>query len=308
MGKRVLIVGELCVDMIVSGLEGLPKLGQEMVAADLQTVMGSSSAICAAGLARLGAQVDFLGKAGNDYYGDFVASELQRLGVSTSHVIRDPAVRTGVTISLTYPHNRALVTYLGSIAALRLSDIETSILEGYDHMHAGSYFLQKGLQPGLQDLFDTARRAGLTTSLDTGWDPDEEWGGEELLDLLAQVDVFLPNEVEACGITRADNVQQALHQLGQRGNLVVIKLGAEGAMALHDGKIVRSPGFEVHVVDTTGAGDSFDAGFLFANLVQGQQVKDALRFANACGALSTTGYGGTAAQPTLQQVLGLLRA
>jgi sugar/nucleoside kinase (ribokinase family) len=306
MGKRVLVIGELNVDMVVSGLDTLPKLAQEITAADLQVVLGSSSAICAAGLARLGAEVDFLGKVGDDYFGDLVTRELRELGVGTRHVVRDPAVRTGVTISLTYAQDRALVTYLGSIAALRLTDIQTSILEDYDHMHVGSYFLQKGLQPEIQDLFELAHRTGLTTSLDTGWDPEERWGGDELLELLALVDIFFPNEVEACAITGTDNAELALRELGQRTVLAVVKMGAEGAMALHHGEIVHSPGFRVDVADTTGAGDSFDAGFVFAHIVQGQPLEDALRFANACGALSATGYGGTAAQPTLQQVQEML--
>jgi sugar/nucleoside kinase (ribokinase family) len=307
MGKRMLVVGELNVDMIVSGLDAFPRLAQEIIAADLQTVLGSSSAICAAGLARLGAEVDLLGKVGEDYFGDLITEELRELGVGTRHVVRDPAVRTGITISLTYAQDRALVTYPGSIAALRLTDIQTSILKEYDHMHVGSYFLQKGLQPGLQDLFELAHRSGLTTSLDTGWDPEERWGGDKLLDLLALVDIFFPNEEEARAITGASDAKLALRELGQRTRLVVVKQGAGGAMALHDGEIVRSPGFKVNVADTTGAGDSFDAGFLFARIVQGQLLEDALRFANACGALSATGYGGTSAQPTLPQVLEMLR-
>lgn len=306
MGKRVLVAGELNVDMIVSGLDTLPKLAQEIIATDLRIVLGSSSAICAAGLARLGAEVDFVGKVGDDYFGDFVTEELRRLGVGIRHVVRDPAVCTGVTISLAYAQDRALVTYLGSIAALQITDIPASILKEYNHLHVGSYFLQRELQPGLQDLFDMAHRTGLTTSLDTGWDPEERWGGDRLLEVLALVDVFFPNEEEACAITSANNAELALRELGQRAPLVVVKQGAGGAMALHAGEIVRSPSFVVDVADTTGAGDSFDAGFLFAHIVQGQRLEDALRFANACGALSTTGYGGTAAQPTLQQVLEML--
>lgn len=129
-----------------------------------------------------------------------------------------------------------------------------------------------------------------------------------MLELLELVDIFLPNEVEACAITGVDDADLALHELSQRATLVVVKQGAEGAMLLRDSEIVRSPGFKVKVADTTGAGDSFDAGFFFAQIVQGQPLENALRFANACGALSATGYGGTAAQPTLQQVLEMLSA
>ena len=308
MDKRILVVGELNVDMIVSGLDTFPVLGQEVVAGDLHTVLGSSSAICAAGLARLGAGVDFVGKVGIDYYGKFIAEELQRLGVGTKHIIHDDVVRTGITISLTYPEDRALVTYLGCIAHLQLADIKTSILTEYCHLHVGSYFLQTGLQSGLPDLFVVARRAGLTVSLDTGWDPSQRWGNGELLALLEKIDLFFPNEREACAIAHVDDAKQAMHELGKRAGLVAVKRGSEGAMAIKGGQIVHSPGFRINVVDATGAGDSFDAGFIFAYILQRQSLAEALHFANACGALCATGYGGTAAQPTLPQVQGMLKS
>lgn len=308
MNRRNLVIGELNVDLIVSGLDTLPVLGQEIVAETLRTVLGSSSAICAAGLARLGATVDLMGKVGADYYGQLVTDELQRLGVGTKHIIRDDVVPTGVTISLTYPEDRAMVTYLGCIALLRLEDIDTTILTEYGHLHVGSYFLQKGLQSGLTDLFRFARRAGLTVSLDTGWDPNQQWGDGSLLALLENVDLFLPNETEACAIARVNDVKQAMRELGKRARLVAVKQGSEGAMAIHDGQIVHSPGFRINAVDATGAGDSFDAGFIFAYIIERQPLAEALRFANACGALCATDYGGTAAQPTLRRVQDMLKS
>jgi len=308
VNRRVLVVGELNVDLIVSGLGRLPVLGQEIVAERLCTVLGSSSAICAAGLARLGAAVDLLGKVGVDTYGRLVTDELQRLGVGTQRIICDDVVPTGVTISLTYPEDRAMITYLGCIAQLRLEDIDTAILTEYGHLHVGSYFLQKGLQSGLPELFRSAHRAGLTVSLDTGWDPDQRWGEGRLPALLESVDLFLPNETEARAIVGVDDVEQAIRELGKRARVVAVKQGAEGAMAIHGGQIVRSPGFRIHAVDATGAGDSFDAGFILAHIVERRPVAQALRFANACGALCATGYGGTAAQPTLRRVQEMLKS
>ena len=307
MPKKTLVVGELNVDLIVSGLEGFPALGQEILARGLQVVLGSSSAICAAGLARLGARVDFLGRVGVDDYGTFVVGELDRLGVGTGQVIRDPVVRTGVTISLTYPQDRALITYPGCIPRLTVEDIDFSILHRYRHLHVGSYFLQTGLQPGLPVLFRRARQVGLTVSLDVGYDPKERWGGEDLLTLLEQVDVFLPNEEEAQAIAGVRDTEAALRELAKRARLVVVKCGASGAISLQEGRVVRSPAFRVEVVDTTGAGDSFNAGFIYAYVLRRMPLEDSLRFANACGALSATGIGGTAAQPTLEEVTALLR-
>ncbi len=305
--KKILVVGELNVDLVVSGLSAQPALGQEILADQLTVVMGSSSAIYAVGLARLGAPVDFVGKVGADHYGDFMTDQLRERGVGVQHIIRDDTIHTGMTISLTYPHDRALITHLGSISALRLQEINTAILPRYHHLHVSSYFLQKELQAGLPQLFHQARDAGLTTSLDTGWDPDEQWGGERLLALLNQVDLFMPNQTEACAIARADDAKQALRQLAKRARQVVIKLGAAGAITLHDGQIIHSPAFPVNVVDTTGAGDSFNAGLTFARVVQELALPEALRFANACGAHSTTALGGTAAQPTLEDLTGLWR-
>lgn len=306
MSKKILVIGELNVDLIVSGMPAFPLLGKEILADDLHIVMGSSSAICAAGMARLGAEVDFLGKVGPDYYGDLVTGQLRSLGVDTARVIRDSATRTGMTISLTYPGDRAMVTYPGCISQLRLEEINTAILQRYNHLHVGSYFLQRALQPGLPELFRQAHDAGLTTSLDTGHDPDEQWGGDGLRALLGLVDIFLPNDEEARAIANADDTGAALRELAKLARLVAVKCGSSGAMALHEGQILHSPAFQVEAVDTTGAGDSFNAGFIYARVIQGLPVEEALRFANGCGALSATGFGGTAAQPTLERVRAFL--
>jgi sugar/nucleoside kinase (ribokinase family) len=307
MDKKILVIGELNVDLIVSGMRAFPALGQEILADGLYVVMGSSSAICAAGLARLGVKVDFLGKVGVDYYGGFVIDQLRLLGVGVDRVIRDSVIRTGLTISLTYPEDRALVTYLGCIPDLRVEEINTSILPRYDHLHVGSYFLQRGLQAGLPELLRHARRNRLTISLDTGHDPDGKWGDGNLLALLDLVDIFLPNQEEACAVARADDPEAALRKLTQHARLVVVKQGPSGAMSLQDGQIVRAPGFRVETVDTTGAGDSFDAGFIYARAIRDLPLEEALRFANACGAVSTTGYGGTTAQPTFEKAQAFVR-
>ena len=306
MNKKILVVGELNADVIVNGLPSLPMLGQEILADGLHVVMGGSSAICAAGLARLGAKVDFLGKVGLDYYGDFAAGQLQQLNVGLEHLIRKENAHTGVTISLTYPRDRAMITYMGCIPHLRLADIETSILPGYTHLHVGSYFLQQELQAGLPELFRQARQAGLTISLDTGHDPDEEWGRSALQELLADVDIFLPNADEACAIAGVGDAETALQKLSNQTKLVVVKCGSSGAMSLDNGQILHGPSFQVKMVDTTGAGDSFDAGFIYAYAICDMPLRKALYFANACGALSTTGFGGTAAQPGREQVEYLL--
>jgi len=306
MAKRFLVVGELNADMIVSGLSDLPTVGREVIADDVRIVLGGSSGICAAGLARLGATVDFAGKVGTGYFGDLLVKRFEDLGVGVDHVIRDRQASTGLTVSLSLPHDRALVTYLGCIPDLRLEDIDLNTLKRYCHLHVGSYFLQTELRPGLAKLFREARRNGLTISLDPGHDPSEEWGGSDLLELLERVDLFLPNEEEACAIAGASDAEEALCGLARRARVVVVKCGSEGAITLEDDRVIRVPGFRLRTVDTTGAGDSFDAGLIFAHLGLGEPLRDAMCFANACGALSTTGHGGTAAQATAQEARSFL--
>ncbi len=307
MTKKILVVGELNVDLIVSGLSGFPTLGHEIVSRRFSRALGSSSAICAAGLARLGAPVAFLGKIGADDDGEFVTNQLRRLHVATDYVIRRRRLNTGVTISLAFPDDRALITYPGCVSALKLEDIDLSILSRYQHLHVGSYFLQKELQPGLPSLFAEARHRGLTISLDPGSDPEEQWEGADFLSVLDQVDIFLPNEREARAIAGVEGTEAGLRQLAKHGGEVIVKCGAAGAKTLDNGRVLHSPGFHVEAIDPTGAGDSFDAGFIYARVIQGMPLGQALGFANACGAMATTGLGGTAAQPTERDVARFLQ-
>jgi len=304
--KRILVIGELNVDLIFSGLPSLPILGQELLCDDFHTALGGSSAICASWLAALGAAVDFWGKVGRDAYGEFVVSELERQGIGTYRIIHDPDIRTGVTVSLTYPHDRALFTYLGSIAALRLDDLDINLLPCYDHLHSASVFLQQGLRPRLSALYQAAKQTGLTTSLDSGCDPERCWG-RDIFDVLPHVDFFLPNAVEALHFTGASTVEEAAVELSRYVGTVVVKLGRDGALARSGEQVWPVPGFEVEVVDTTGAGDAFNAGFLYAHIVEGRSMSDALRFANACGAIAVTTIGGATSLPSAAEVDAFIR-
>src|SRR4051812_48595147 len=174
--------------------------------------MGSSSAICAMGLARLGDSVTFAGAVGCDAYGSFCAETLRRAGIDISNVAQRTGLKTGITVSITSSKDRALVTFLGAIAALRAEDLPDRIFSGHEHFHVSSYYLQEALRPQLKGRFAAARRRGLTTSLDTGYDPSETWGSQ-LLDTLTEVDVFLPNEVEIQKITGCRDVEEGVRRL-----------------------------------------------------------------------------------------------
>lgn len=297
---RVLVAGELNADLVMTGLPNLPILGRELVGTGFRMTLGSSSAITAVRLATLGLPVDFMGWVGDDEMGRYVTQQLVVFGVGTQPIRTITGAATGVTLVLTYPRDRAMLTYPGVMAEFDGQEINHDLLSGYAHLHVGSFFLQSALQAHLPAIFQVAHAAGLTTSLDCGWDPTEQWqANPHLQPTLAVTDWFFPNESEATALTAG--TWQPLKLAEQVGGTVVIKRGAEGAMAIYppNHEIVNRPTLAVEVVDTTGAGDAFNAGYLYATLT-GQA--DPLAFAIACGAQAVTQVGGTTNAPTAEEL------
>jgi sugar/nucleoside kinase (ribokinase family) len=303
--KRVLVIGEINVDLLLQGYRSFPAPGREVLVDDFSMALGSASAICAVGLAKLGTPVTFAGVVGTDLWGDFCLGVMGAAGIDLSSVRRESSLKTGITVSITSSSDRALVTYLGSITALMAEDIDERLFDAADHLHISSYFLQERLRPGCRDLLARASAGGLTTSLDPGFDPAQQWG-PELVETLREVDIFLPNEVELAGISGHTDPEEALHVLENGRTLTIAKLGANGSMVRHGGVILRQPAFPVTPLDPTGAGDSFNAGFLHAWL-GGQSIEEAMAAGAACGALSTLELGGTGGQATRDRLEAFLR-
>jgi sugar/nucleoside kinase (ribokinase family) len=302
--KKILVAGDINVDLICSGYQAFPAPGKEVLVDDFVMTLGGSSAICAMGLARLGNPVAFIGKVGADSWGDYCIETLRAAGIDVSGLARDPALRTGVTISITSASDRALVTFAGSIAALRAADVDAWALDDAGHLHVSSFFLQQDLRPAFRRLFALARSAGLSTSLDPGFDPAERWD-RDLLEALEAVDVLFPNEVELAAISGTPDLADGLRRMSNGRTRVVAKLGQRGSATLAKDVLLEVPAFAVDPIDTTGAGDSFDAGFLHAWLRE-QPISECLRWGSACGALSTRGLGGTPSQPDAAEVRALL--
>jgi sugar/nucleoside kinase (ribokinase family) len=297
----VLVVGDLNADLILSG-DVTPSFAQvEKLLDDVNLTIGSSAAIFACGAARLGLRTAFVGKVGDDTFGRFMVDSLRERGIDMSGVVVDATIKTGLSVILSRRTDRAILTYLGSIAALRFPEIDLDLLKSARHLHLGSFFLLDALRPDIPQLFETARSLGCSVSLDTNYDPAEKWNGN-LLDALKQVDIFLPNETELLCITRETDVRVGLQSLGEVVPLIALKRGADGAVARQGAETYSAHSIPVKVVDTTGAGDSFDAGFIYGYL-NGWDVPRSLQLACICGALSTQASGGTSAQPTLSGAL-----
>jgi sugar/nucleoside kinase (ribokinase family) len=290
----VTIAGELNLDLILYGLpEQLPP-ERELLADRMMLTLGSSSAIVAHNLAALGSRVGFQSRIGDDPLGQIAIERLQQGDVDVSCVRRVPgSTTTGLTVILHHEAWRNILTYAGTIAETCWEDLDLEYLADSRHFHFSSYYLQRGLRPRVGELFQFLKSKGLTISLDTNDDPDDRWEGG-LREVLRHVDVFLPNEREACKAAGTEDLEAAVQKLSKLVPLVVVKLGRKGAIAQRGGERFASPPHEVVAVDTVGAGDSFDAGFLH-EYVKGSDLPTCLTSGNGAGAFSTTRPGGTEA-------------
>jgi sugar/nucleoside kinase (ribokinase family) len=301
----LIVLGEINPDIVVTDPDPVPRFGQQEQVVDAITMtIGSSSAIAACGAARLGLRVAMVGVVGDDPLGRFMLEAMRERGIDTTACRIDSGMPTGATVILARATDRAIFTALGTIAAASARDMSAELLARARHLHVGSYFLQDDLARDVPDLFRRAHDAGLTTSLDPNDDPRRAWDGG-LDKALAETDVFLPNAAEISAIGDRDDPREAATALAGRIHpppTIVVKLGSEGAFALGEGAgNERAAAYPADPVDTVGAGDSFDAGFLFGWL-DGASMGECLRIAAVCGALSTRSTGGIAGQPTRAEV------
>ncbi len=288
--KTVIILGDLNVDVFFSGMKRLPALAEEIMATHSTKSAGGSAANVAQMLAMRGCPVRLFAQVGNDDDGRFLLGVLRGRGVRTDTVTLSDKHATGITVSLTYPDDRMLITYPGTISATVLEDLREGYLSPGDHLHLTSYFLQRGLRPSVGELLRKAKDGGMSTSLDPGGDPDDAWDMGSLAPYWQYLDWFMPNRRELLAITGSSSEQEAFTRFPEAARGVVAKLGPRGAMTRDRGAIAQHSGVPAAVMDSTCAGDCFDAGFLHG-LVQGWSLAEAVAAGNRCGAESVSCVG-----------------
>jgi len=301
----VLAIADTCVDLIVDMGEVTPRFGQvEQWVPDYYLEMGGSNCIFACQAARLGLRTALLGYVGDDAYGQLVLRRLRESGVDTRYIQGTSELKTGLGIALNRGGDRAILTCAGTLGAVRPADVTDEFLQSGRHLHLGSYYLLTNLLSAFPQIVGRARQLGLSVSVDTNWDPDETWD-RGLEEVLSQADLFFPNEREALAITGASSVDDALSALLERVPIVAVKLGERGVLVGH-------PGGRAHVgvepvvqpVDTIGAGDSFDGGFVAAWL-RGHPPEECAAIGNACGRATLTARGGLLGQLSRDDLPGL---
>lgn len=292
---EVILAGDLFVDLILSGFEGWPEPGKEIFATHFQREIGGGAMITACGLARLGTRAAVLGIVGTDA-AEWVLERLQVNGVDTSRIQLDPREPTAFTVIATGPQDRAFLTYLGAnreFPNALMKAAKEGQLSGTQHVHlayAPSF-------ESVGELVEEIHRDGCSVSLDAGW--HEDWlSHPSAIRLLQNIDILFPNETEACRLTDEQDPARILRKFADAGiSCVALKLGPAGGALLWDGKTFFAGPPAVNPSDTTGAGDSFNAGFLHAWL-NGKRPEECLRIATICGALSTEAFGGIDGFPT----------
>jgi len=290
----VTVVGELNLDLILYGLPEELEPERELLADRLTLTLGSSSAIFAHNLSVLGSRVGFVSRTGGDPLGENSLQWLAEGGVDVSQVrkVAGP-VSTGLSVILQHTGYRNILTYPGTMFEMCFEDLDLEYLASGRHFHLSSFFLHRALLPRIVELFATLKEGGLTVSLDVNDDPNDQWDSG-LWRVLPYVDVFLLNAREACKVAGLDELEAAVTRLASTVPLVAVKLGGEGALAQKGEQRFTSPPIQVDFVDPVGAGDSFDAGFIY-QYVRGADVQTCLDYGNLAGAFSTTRSGGTEA-------------
>lgn len=295
----VIVAGDIFIDLIMSGFAAWPAAGTEAFASGFRREIGGGAAITACGLARLGSRTAVLSVIGNDH-GSFVADRLAASRVNTSDMRFDPVEPTALSVCISTPDDRSFLTYQGANVKFGDALVEAAgagRLARARHVHLG-------WAPPLNsagDLLKAIRDNGCSVSLDTGW--HDTWLADpRAMDLLPMLAIFFPSRTEAQRMTQLTDPGECLLRFRDAGaSKVALKLGKEGAALLWDGSITHAAPFPATPVDTIGAGDAFDAGFLHYWLA-GEGPLACLQAANYCGAASTAAYGGIEAFPEAVRV------
>jgi sugar/nucleoside kinase (ribokinase family) len=305
----VVSLGIFVVDVIGRPIDKLPQKGKLELFDALEIHTGGCANNTAIGLAKLGVSVTAMGKIGQDGFGDVVLKTLHDNGVDTQGLIRDPNAKTSFTfVMVSSDGERTFLHYIGANAALSEADINMDLIKQSKILHvAGALVMPKFDGEPTARVLQEAKKAGVTTSLDTVWDATGGWL-KTLEPCLPYVDIFLPSIEEAKQLTGLESPPDIAGSLMDYGvKIVALKMGEQGSyVRTRDAEIV-APAYPVEkVVDATGAGDAYVAGFL-AGTVMRWDLERTAQLAAATGAACVTAVGTTAGIKNLEDTLRYIK-
>lgn len=304
---QIAAIGDLNIDIILSRIGSAPEVGKEKIAEELCITLGGSAGIFAANSAVLGSSVCFAGMVGKDMYGNLICRSLEDKNVDTRFVKRVDTP-TGVTLCMNYGEDRANLTYPGAMNLMSYNSIDPRVFDEAKHIHLSSVFLQNGLLRDIHKVLDKAAGRGISVSLDPQWDPTEKWQ-LDFRSVLPKVTIFMPNEKELLAMTGCRTRESAIETvLPYLGGAMVIKCASKGSCLIQkNGERIELSAFQNgEVVDSIGAGDSFNAGFISA-FVRGLPLRVCQEIGTLTGAVNTTASGGTGAFTTREEIRQICR-
>jgi ribokinase len=300
---RALVLGDINVD-VVARVRKLPRPGEDCLSARLELHCGGVAANTAVALARWGLDAELLGCIGDDRFGERVTGWLRRERVNVSRVRKTARHMTGLMYIIVTPDGQR--TIFGSRGANTQAP-RPLVRAGTAAVHLVGYsFLAPATAKAARHLLAEARRRKAGVSLDVGLTPAQQIR-ETILQVVSKVDILFVGFDEAKTLTRQTSIAACFDALAKLSSAeIVMKLGKHGC-AFRSGRAARRvPGFRVAAVDTTGAGDAFDAAYLRARLV-GWPQEEACLVANAAGAVAASALGAGESMPRPNAVLRLLR-
>jgi len=307
MKNKCLVIGDLNVDLIVADINGPLEKGSEVTARNHFLDIGGSGGVFAAVLSELGIKTYIISKISNDFFGNYLIQRLKNHGAEIDKILIEESRDTGVTISLSYAEDKIQISSVEMVKKFNVDDIVFEGLEDIKHVHFSSYYMMGGLQDDyIKIITNIKKRYGdITFSMDTNDDPSGEWG-DQIYSILPHIDIFLINKKEALMITKKDNIDDALEKLNKIIKTVVIKLGIYGYIAKDNGNIYKGDSLNVDFKDSTGAGDNFDAGFIYGFL-NNMGPERSLHIGNICGAKSVEYLGGAGTKEKFNRINKLIR-
>jgi len=290
----VVCVGILVADMFVPPVPRLPDEGQVLLVDNILLDTGGCAANTGVDLCKLGANTAVIGKVGNDVFADFVRQDLSAKGLDVSAIRVSTTAPTARTVILPVTgQDRRYIHSVGANAEFGIDDIDLNVVAEAGVLYVGGYLAMPGLDlAGLVRLLSYAREHGVKTLLDVaGVQPEHSLG--DVQDALPYADVFLPNDDEARLLTgEMDAMRQADLFLDRGAGTVVVTQGAQGAIVRTKDQALGAGVFAVNVVDPSGSGDAFDAGFIIG-MLEGWNLVRTITFASAIGAAACTQRGCT---------------
>lgn len=298
MGEKkwdVYVYGDVNIDLVVPGVNRLPLPGVEEDVPAMETFVGGGAALFTLCAAKLGLKSAFQGSVGRDLYGEYIRRVFVELGVDDRLLAISDEKKTGISISFTDEKDRCFLTYRGTNEGLSLKYLNLDQLAFARHVHITGYEGTSNHEEYLDMLKKIHDMGNVSVSFDVGWDMTGAWY-EGIFELLPMIDVLFMNETECLHYTRCQDVREGARKLAEKAGMAVIKLGKTGALAVKGGVETFAPAYTVKAVDTTGAGDSFNAGFV-CGFLRGLKTEDCLRYGNGCGARSVMCLGGNTGIP-----------